>query len=61
MIDTLLTPNQRLLLREFRRFGTVGLVGFLVDTAVVYGLRELFGLYGAAWRPTSSRRRRPGD
>lgn len=35
------------LLAEFLRFGTVGFVGFLVDTATVYGTRGLLGLYGA--------------
>ena len=28
-------------------FGTVGMVGFLVDTATVYALRRALGLYGA--------------
>jgi putative flippase GtrA len=32
---------------QFLRFGTVGAVGFLVDTATVYGLKGFIGLYGA--------------
>ena len=34
-------------LRQFARFGTVGFAGFLVDNAVVYGLRSATGLYVA--------------
>lgn len=45
--QALLTLERRLLLHEFRRFGTVGFIGFMVDAAVVYGLRESLGLYGA--------------
>jgi len=30
---------------QFLRFGSVGFVGFLVDTAVVYGTRGWIGLY----------------
>jgi len=45
--QALLTSGRRLLLHELRRFGTVGLFGFMVDTVVVYGLRESFGMYGA--------------
>lgn len=35
---------------QFLRFGVVGTLGFVVDTAVVYGTRPLLGLYwgGAA-------------
>ncbi len=35
---------------QFLRFGVVGTLGFVVDTAVVYGTRPLIGLYwgGAA-------------
>ena len=33
--------------RRFLRFGVVGLSGFGLDTATVYGLRDLLGLYGA--------------
>jgi putative flippase GtrA len=32
---------------QFLRFGVVGVIGFLVDTATVYGLRVSLGLYGA--------------
>jgi putative flippase GtrA len=32
---------------QFIMFGTVGAVGFLFDTATVYSLRHLLGLYGA--------------
>ena len=32
---------------QFMKFGVVGVVGFLIDTAVVYGLRASLGLYGA--------------
>jgi putative flippase GtrA len=31
----------------FLRFGSVGLAGFIVDTAVVYGTKRWLGLYGA--------------
>ncbi len=32
---------------QMLRFGVVGVVGFCVDTATVYGLRGRLGLYGA--------------
>ena len=32
---------------QFLRFGVVGTSGFLIDTAVVYGLKGRLGLYGA--------------
>ena len=32
---------------QFAKFGTVGTLGFLVDTSVVYGLRGAIGLYWA--------------
>ena len=32
---------------QFLRFGTVGLGGFVIDTAIVYALRGTLGLYGA--------------
>ena len=35
------------LLTQFCMFGTVGLIGLVLDTAAVYGLRSLLGLYGA--------------
>jgi putative flippase GtrA len=34
-------------LLQFMKFGVVGVVGFLIDTATVYGLRASLGLYGA--------------
>ena len=41
---TVLTPA---LVAQFLRFGTVGTIGFLIDTAIVYALRGSLGLYGA--------------
>ena len=35
------------LLSQFLMFGSVGLIGWVIDTATVYGLRHLLGLYGA--------------
>ncbi len=35
------------LIVQFIRFGCVGLCGFVVDTATVYGLKGSLGLYGA--------------
>jgi putative flippase GtrA len=32
---------------QFIRFGFVGVVGFAIDTAAVYGFRQSLGLYGA--------------
>jgi putative flippase GtrA len=43
----LATPARIATLVQFLMFGTVGTVGFLVDTATVYGLRRSLGLYGA--------------
>ena len=40
-------PSWRLLLPQFLRFGVVGTIGFGVDTAVVYALRGLIGIYAA--------------
>ncbi|HEY6431558.1 MAG TPA: GtrA family protein [Acetobacteraceae bacterium] len=34
-------------LAQFLKFGTVGTLGFLADTAVVYALRGALGLYAA--------------
>ena len=39
--------RHRVLCVQFLMFGTVGTLGFLVDTAVVYALRRSLGLYGA--------------
>src|SRR5262249_8226928 len=43
----LATPARIATLVQFLMFGTVGVVGFLADTATVYGLRRALGLYGA--------------
>ena len=43
----LATPDRIATLVQFLMFGTVGVVGFLVDTATVYGLRRSLGLYCA--------------
>ena len=32
---------------QFIRFGFVGVIGFIIDTAAVYGFRGSLGLYGA--------------
>ena len=41
------SPARIAMLVQFLMFGTVGMVGFLVDTATVYALRRSLGLYGA--------------
>ena len=41
------TPERLAVLMEFFRFGLVGLTGFIVDTAIVYGTRAWLELYGA--------------
>lgn len=41
------TPARLALLVQFLMFGTVGTIGFVVDTAVVYATRHRLGLYGA--------------
>jgi putative flippase GtrA len=41
------TPARLVVLAQFFRFGVVGTIGFLVDTAVVYATRGALGLYGA--------------
>ena len=41
------TPGRIATLIQFAMFGTVGAIGFLADTATVYGLRHRLGLYGA--------------
>jgi putative flippase GtrA len=43
----LLGPQRAALLIEFLRFGTVGMIGFAIDNATVYGLRAWVGLYWA--------------
>jgi putative flippase GtrA len=42
-----LIDRHKVLVAQFLRFGTVGFVGFLADTATVYSLRYTLGLYGA--------------
>jgi len=41
------TPARMAWLAQFMAFGCVGVVGFVVDTAVVYATRAQLGLYGA--------------
>jgi putative flippase GtrA len=41
------TPARIVTLVQFLMFGTVGVVGFVADTATVYLLRYSLGLYGA--------------
>jgi putative flippase GtrA len=41
------TPARIAMARQFLRFGVVGTLGFVVDTATVYALRGSLGLYGA--------------
>jgi putative flippase GtrA len=40
-------PGHIRLLAQFTQFGFVGVAGFLVDTAVVYAVRDMVGLYVA--------------
>lgn len=47
MIARAATPQRRATAGQFLRFGAVGTLGFLVDTAVVYATRGALGLYGA--------------
>ncbi len=42
-----MTPERRLLLLQFARFGTVGVAGAAVDIATVYAAMATFGLYVA--------------
>ncbi len=42
-----LTPGRLIAVSQFIRFGMVGLIGLVIDTAIVYGLRHPLGLYGA--------------
>ncbi len=41
------TPERVRVFRQFLKFGVVGVMGFIVDTSVVYALRYRLGLYGA--------------
>ena len=43
----LATPDRVAVVEQFLRFGVVGGIGFVVDTATVYSLRRSLGLYGA--------------
>lgn len=43
----LATEGRIFTLAQFLKFGVVGVIGFGIDTAVVYGLRASLGLYGA--------------
>jgi putative flippase GtrA len=43
----LASPARISTLLQVMKFGIVGTVGFLIDTATVYGLRASLGLYGA--------------
>jgi putative flippase GtrA len=40
-------PDRIVLAKQFIRFGIVGGIGFVLDTATVYALRHPLGLYGA--------------
>ena len=40
-------PAQRRVIAQFFRFGVVGTIGFVIDTATVYAVRHSLGLYGA--------------
>jgi putative flippase GtrA len=46
-VRLLATPTRIGAFVQFLMFGTVGTLGFLVDTATVYALRRSLGLYGA--------------
>src|SRR5215469_15626922 len=46
-VQTIATPARIGTLVQFLMFGTVGTLGFAVDTATVYALREPIGLYAA--------------
>jgi putative flippase GtrA len=41
------TPERLVVLAQFMRFAVVGMIGLVIDTATVYGLRHPLGLYGA--------------
>ncbi len=43
----LVTPNRRLTLQQFARFGTVGAAGAVVDITMVYATMATLGLYAA--------------
>jgi putative flippase GtrA len=41
------TTTRLILAEQFIRFAVVGVIGLIIDTASVYGLRSALGLYGA--------------
>jgi putative flippase GtrA len=45
--SSLATPAHLALAEQFVRFGLVGVIGLIIDTTTVYGLRHTLGLYGA--------------
>ena len=45
--DVPIKPSKLALLMQFLRFGVVGGGGFVVDTAVVYAVKGMLGLYWA--------------
>lgn len=47
MLARAASPERRAVAAQFLRFGAVGALGFLVDTATVYATRGWLGLYGA--------------
>jgi putative flippase GtrA len=47
LLARLVHPDRLAVLAQFLRFGAVGGVGFLMDTATVYATRGALGLYGA--------------
>lgn len=47
MLLRFVPPATLALARQFLRFGTVGVAGFVVDTGIIYATRHWFGLYGA--------------
>ena len=44
-LSTLMTPERRLLVQQFARFGTVGVAGAVVDITTVYAAMAALGLY----------------
>ena len=46
-LERAIGPARAVMLVEFLKFGVVGTIGFVVDTATVYALRATLGLYGA--------------
>jgi putative flippase GtrA len=47
LLGRALPPAQRRIIAQFFRFGVVGAIGFVIDTATVYAVRHALGLYGA--------------